>query len=548
MRSMHVHRIPNRTSPPAILLRESFRDESGVHKRTLANLSHWAPERVAALERALRGDFDHFSDNPAPVCGAIFGPLFALSSIAESVGVAPVLRRTELGKIALFLALARVAGYGSRLAALRWAKSQAVEETVGLSAALTKDKLYAALDYAAEEQPRIERELYHRYLASQATPPVLVLYDVTSVWLEGQNNELAEYGHDRDHRRSKKIIVVGLLTDPVGEPLAIRVFRGNRNDPTTVAEQIELLRGQFGIQSVVFVGDRGMVKGQAREAVDAAKFQYITALSDPQIRRLLREGQLQLGLFDETLTEVQTAEGRLVLRRNPATARKEQHRRQNKLDKLRRLVDERNAFVQGSARAKPQSGVRKLEAWVARYKLKQPVSFKLQDRTLELHVDQDALQRLGALDGCYALQSNVSADVLDAQSIHDAYMGLQQVERDFRLLKTVELELRPVFVRNERRTRGHVFVGMLALKVLRELRRRLVAHYGTTDKNAQALTPEDTIVQLSRLTLQHYELPGAEHLTTLPQPDGTLSELLEALGLHLPSRNTGRKAPRKSAR
>ena len=149
------------------------------------------------------GTSNYFSDNPAPVCGAIFGPLFALSSIAESVGVAPVLRRTELGKIALFLALARVAGYGSRLAALRWAKSQAVEETVGLSAALTKDKLYAALDYAAEEQPRIERELYHRYLASQATPPVLVLYDVTSVWLEGQNNELAEYGHDRDHRRSK---------------------------------------------------------------------------------------------------------------------------------------------------------------------------------------------------------------------------------------------------------------------------------------------------------------------------------------------------------
>jgi hypothetical protein len=229
------------------------------------------------LERALRGELDRFTDNPAPVCGAIFGPLFALSSIAESVGVAPVLRRGESGKIALFLALARVAGGGSRLAVLRWAKSQAVEETVGLRASLTKDKLYAALDDAAEEQPRIGRELYHRYLASQAATPVLVLDDVTSVWLEGQDNELAEYGHDRDHRRSKKIIVVGLLTDPVGEPLAIRVFRGHRNDPTTVAEQIELLREQFGIQSVVFVGDRGRVKGQAREAVDAAKFHSITA-------------------------------------------------------------------------------------------------------------------------------------------------------------------------------------------------------------------------------------------------------------------------------
>jgi hypothetical protein len=160
----------------------------------------------------------------------------------------------------------------------------------------------------------------------------------------------------------------------------------------------------------------------------------------------------------------------------------------------------------------------------------------------------DALRRVGALDGCHALQSNVPADVLDAQSIHDASMGLQQVERDFRLLKTVELELRPVFVRNERRTRGHVFVGMLALKVLRVLRRRWVAHYGTKDSNAQALPPDDTIVQLSPLTLQHYELPGGERLTTLPQPDSILFELSQALGLHLPSRNTRRKSPRKPAR
>jgi hypothetical protein len=216
----------------------------------------------------------------------------ALKQIADALSLGPALGHSRLAKLALFLVLARVAHQGSRLSAVRWAEDQAVAEVLGLGA-FDEDDWYAALDDLAARQEKMEKALYRRYVARRGQPPRLFLYDVTSSYLEGEKNALGAYGYNRDGKRGKLQIVIGLLADEAGEPLAVRVFAGNRNDPTTVGEQIRILQQQFQVEELVFVGDRGMVKSKGKEALTAAGLRYITALTDPQIRGLLGQGILQ---------------------------------------------------------------------------------------------------------------------------------------------------------------------------------------------------------------------------------------------------------------
>ena len=333
---MYVESVPNRNSPPAVLLRESFRQNGRVKKRTLANLSCWRPVRVEALRRALRGEFDQL---PAtPVCGPVFGLLFALKQLADELGLTAALGRTRAAKLALFLVLARLAHQGSRLSAVRWAADQAVAEVLGLGA-FDEDDLYAALDDLSARQVKIEQALYRHYLERRGAPPSLLLYDVTSSYFEGLHNALGEYGYNRDGKRGKKQIVIGLLADDQGEPLAVRVFAGNRNDPTTVPDQIRIVKEQFGVEELVFVGDRGMVKSKGKQALGEAGLRYITALTDPQIRRRLSEGVLQLELFAEQVCEVEADGVRYVLRLNESEAKRQRQRLEDKLAKLGGKLD-----------------------------------------------------------------------------------------------------------------------------------------------------------------------------------------------------------------
>src|SRR4029434_1614213 len=331
---MYIETVPNRTSPPAILLRESFRDGDQIRKRTLANLSHWEPARVEALRRALRGDFDHLTGG-APICGPVFGVLYALKHVAADLGLPRVLGRTRTGKLSLFLTLARVAHQGSRLSAVRWAQQHAVREVLGVSQ-FDEDDLYGVLHARAKRRERIEQRLFRQYVSKRNGHPVLFLYDVTSNYLEGEQNELAAYGYNRDGKRGKLQIVVGLLTDEAGEPLAVRVFEGNTADPTTVPAQITILKQHFQVEEVVFVGDGGMVKATGKAALTAAHIRYITALSEPQVRRLLKRDVLQLALFDEQACEVQADGKRYLLRKNAAEARKARHRLDHKLPQIGR--------------------------------------------------------------------------------------------------------------------------------------------------------------------------------------------------------------------
>lgn len=529
---MYIATVPNRKSPPAILLREAFREKGKVNNRTLANLSHWPPARVEALRRALRGDFDHAALS-APKLGPIFGLLFVLHHIATAIGLTATLTKTALGKLALFLVLARVAHRGSRLSAVRWAQDHAVEEVLALPA-FDEDDLYDALDHLCARQEKIEAALYRRYLRQHQQPPRMFLYDVTSSYLEGDKNELAAFGYNRDGKKGKMQIVIGLLTDSEGEPLAVRVMSGNTSDPTTVGEQIQILQKQFQVQDVIFVGDRGMVKSQGQQALQEAHWHYITALTDPQIRRLLQAGTLQLGLFHEQIGEVEAEGVRYVLRKNEAEAARQRHRLEDKLAKLAAKVATRNEEVKEKPRCEPQAGQRQLEAWAARHKLTGVVKLKLEDRTLVLERDAVAIEKSLELAGCYVVTSNVEKQDMSGQQIHDSYLSLQKVERDFRAMKTGLLEVRPIFLRNEKRTRGHVLCCMLALKLSREMERRLRAGFGTTDTDPHALTLPDALAALSTLCLLQYEVDEKTTVTKLPQPSANQKQILEVLDVKLP--------------
>ena len=531
---MYVAEIPNRNSPPAILLRESFREDGKVRNRTIANISSWSAARIAALRRLLRGELDLSASTSEPTCGPVFGLLYALKQVASDLGIAGALGQKRLGKLALFLVLARVAHRGSRLSAVRWARDHAVAEVLGLDS-FDEDDLYLALDDLSAHQEKIEKSLWRNYLARTGTPPALFLYDVTSSYLEGELNALGQFGYNRDGKRGKLQIVVGLLADAAGEPLAVRVFAGNTADPSTVAAQIEILTQQFAIEDVIFVGDRGMVKSAGKKALDEAGFRYISALTDPQIRLLLAKKTVQLELFAEQVCEAEADGVRYILRKNPEEARRIRHRLEDKLFKLRTKIAQRNELVEKSSRRKPQAGLTALQQWMRGHKIAGLVSLALDGRKIVETLDTQAEARALELAGCYVIVTDVAKDKLAAQAVHDSYMALQKVERDFRTMKTGLLEIRPLFVRKESRTRGHVFSCLLALKLQRELERRLAAVFGTTDIDPKTITVSDALAALGRLPFLVVNIDENTTAIRLPKPDTLQRSILDALQVSLPS-------------
>ncbi|MFM8541629.1 MAG: IS1634 family transposase, partial [Nitrospira sp.] len=329
-------------------------------------------------------------------------------------------------------------------------------------------------------------------------------------------------------------IVIGLLTAEDGEPLAVRVFEGNTADPTTVAAQITLLKEQFGVTEVVMVGDRGMIKTQGKAALSAAGLRYITALTDAQVRTLLQQGVLQPDLFDAHLCEVEHAGKRLIVRRNEAVQGREARRREDKLRQLQEKVHARNAFVAQSPRASAEKGLATLQRWVKSHKLGRFVTLVLEARVIRCDIDQDAQADDALLDGCYLLETDVPQAMMAAATVDARYRDLQQVERNFRTLKTTFLDIRPIFVRKANRTKAHVFVAMLALKITRQFENSLRQTFGAIGETDDAMTPDDALLALGRLTYLYTTDRHGERHAHLPRPDLQQSTILDALGLSFP--------------
>ena len=480
---MYVAVVPNRSSRPAVLLRESYRDGTKVKNRTLANLSDWPAEQIETLRAALRGDKLVPAGEGLEILRALpHGHVAAALGTARRVGLDRLLPRgPERGREwALALIVARLIDPAAKLATARALDEttaiHSLGATLGLGAVSAKE-VYATLDWLGAAQPTIETALARRHL-SEGT---LVLYDVSSSYVEGRCCELARFGHSRDGRRDKMQIVFGLLCSAEGCPIAIEVFEGNTGDPATLGHQIIKLKERFGLKRVVLVGDRGMItQARIEHELKPAGLDWITALRAPAIQKLAAEGgPLQLSLFDERdLAEIESPDfpgERLVVCKNPALAEERRRKRGELLDATEQDLKDIQARI--LRQRQPLRGADKIGlavgALLGRRKVAKHFRITITDDALSFTRDHAAITAEAALDGFYVLHTGVPADALNAADTVRAYKSLARVERAFRSLKTVDLDIRPIFHWVSPRVRAHVFLCMLAYHLEWHMRQAL---------------------------------------------------------------------------
>jgi transposase len=472
---MHVDRIPNRTSPPAYLLRETYREGSKVRKRTLANITHWPPAKIEALRRLLRDEL--LGGDQAAGLRLLrslpHGHVAAALGMLRKVGLDRVLSqggRQPARAVALGIAMmvARIIDPVSKLATARVLDGATANCSLGAVlgvGAVDEQELYGALDWLLGQQERIEKALARRHL----TNGTLVLYDVTSTYFEGRSCPLARFGHNRDGKSGKLQIVFGLLCTTEGCPVAVEVFEGNVGDPSTLASQIAKLKERFGLERVVLVGDRGMItQARLEKTLEPAGLDWITALRAPAIRSLVEAGALQLSLFDERdLAEITAPDypgERLVACRNPMLADERARKRGELLDATEKKLTHIQTRVRRAKR--PLRGKDKIAlavgAVINRYKMAKHFAVTIADSDVTFERKTAQIAAEAALDGIYVLRTSLKPETLDAPSTVKTYKQLAQVERAFRSLKTVDIEVRPIHHRRPHRVRAHVFLCTLA--------------------------------------------------------------------------------------
>ena len=511
----------------SIYLRHSYREDGKVQKRDIANLTHCAPEEIAAIELALKHKGDLAALKSLKEVGLkeglSVGSVWAAYEVAKRLGITKALGTGVSGKLALWQVIARVIDQGSRLSAVRLARVHAACDVLGIHRGFDENDLYENLTWLCEHQESIERRLFSARRGGMK--PQLFLYDVTSSYLEGQNNELGAYGYSRDGKKGKKQIVIGLLCDEAGDPVSTEVFKGNTQDVATFGSQVKKVAERFGCQRVTIVGDRGMIKSAGIEDISRAGFHYITAITKPEIMTLVRAGVLQLELFDEVVCEVEHEEVRYILRRNPLRAEEVAAKRSDKLACLEQFVGKQNTYLAQHPRARVSTAQKWIEQKIAKLQIEAWLSIRAEGRRLSLEVDEAALEKASQLDGCYVIKTDVPRQVAPKQVVHDRYKDLTHVEQAFRTCKTAHLEVRPVHVRTEAHTRGHVLVVMLAYLVRRELSRA----WGCLD-----LTVEEGLEQLKTLCSMQMNVEGGGSCLRIPKPRDQSAALLKALGIRLP--------------
>ena len=512
------------------LLRESYREGKKVKHRTIANLSQCSEEEVDAIRLALRhkknlSELTGKGKSFLQKQGLSIGAVWLVYDIARQLGIVDAFGTTRYSKLGLWQVIARVIDQGSRLSAVRLAGSHAACDVLGLGK-FDEDDLYDNLDWLYENQALIEDRLFRN--TYRTDKPGLFLYDVTSSYFEGTHNELSAFGYNRDGKKGKQQIVIGLLCSEVGVPLSVEVFTGNTQDPKTFAPQIKKVAERFGTKEVTFVGDRGMIKSQQIEQLGSKQygFHYITAITKPQIEKLLKEKVIQMDLFEQELAEVKTTEGlRYVLRRNPARALEIQKSREDKLKALKKEIAKQNQYLKEHPRSVVEVSLRRVNDRSKQLKISDWALISVSGREIKLAIDNDMLTEEAKLDGCYVLKTDLSEAAATKEIIHNRYKDLALVESAFRTTKTVELELRPIHVRLATRTRGHAFVVMIAYRIVKELSIRW---------QHMNLTVEEGINELASLCATELLLDGAAQLNDIPEPRESVKKLLDAANVRLP--------------
>lgn len=479
---MYIDVVPNRSSPPAVLLRESSREDGKIRKRTLANLSALPPEAVEVLRRVLKGEKLVAPGESVQVeRSASYGHVAAVLGTIRRLKLDQVLgtKRTPERDRVLAMVVARVLAPDSKLATARGLGEEsafsALADALSLEA-VSADSLYRSLDWLLERQPAIESKLAAKHLQEGT----LLLYDVTSTYLEGRHCPLAAHGYSRDGKPGKMQLVFGLLTTAEGCPVAVEVFAGNTADPATLASAITKARERFGLKRVVWVADRGLLTNARIEAElrPDADFGWITALRAPAVQALREEGVLQMSLFDQhDLAEIRSSAfpgERLVACRNPLLGAERARKREallqateKELEKIAKAVARERRPLRGPDRI----GVR-VGRVLGRFKMAKHFRYEITDAGFRFERDPERIEDEAALDGVYVIRTTVPKEQMTAAAAVEAYKNLSQVERAFRSAKT-DLDVRPLHHHTEQRVRAHVFLCMLAYYVEWHLRRSL---------------------------------------------------------------------------
>jgi hypothetical protein len=497
---MYVAKVPNRGSPPAVLLRESYREAGKVKNRTLANLSSWPEAKVDALAQVLKGQppaaavegtFEISRSLPHGHVTAVLGTARQLG-LEELIDPAPSRHRD----LVTAMAVAQVIAPDSKLAIARGLREETAASSLGAVlrvAGCDEDDLYGAMDWLADRQDRIEDALAARHLAGG----MLVLYDVSSAAFEGRTCPLGAIGHPKDGVRGRLQIVYGLLTSKDGIPVAIEVFKGNTGDPATVAAQVNKVKERFDLTRVVLVGDRGMLTAaRLRDDIRPADLDWITALRAPQVKKLVRDGALQLSLFDQAdLAEI-THPGypgeRLVACKNPFLQAERARKRESLLAATEADLEKITAATQRVRRPLRGTDTIALRAdrVLRRRKVAKHFTTSIGEDSFTYARNQDSITAEAALDGIYVLRSSVADGSLDSSEIVASYKALAQVERAFRAFNT-DLDIRPIRHRTETRVRAHVFLRMLSYYITWHMQARLAPLLFTDDDKpaAQATRP-----------------------------------------------------------
>ncbi len=574
---MYIEAVPNRNSPPAVLLRESYREKGKVKKRTLANLSKCPPAVVENLRVLLKGGtavtkleeaVNIVRSLPHGAVAAVLGMIRKLKLDRLIDGADSPVRRRVLAMI-----VERILHPGSKLATARGLAEATARDSLADTLELgpcDEDDLYEAMDWLLERQENIEKRLAKRHLKEGT----LVMYDLTSVYVEGRECPLAQYGYSRDGKRGKRQIEFGLLCDAEGCPIAVEVFDGNTADPKTVGPQIEKLRNRFGLSKVVLVGDRGMLtEARIRDEVKPAGLDWISALRKPAIRSLMEAGAIQTSLFDERdLIEVQSPDypdERLMVCRNPLLADEQARKRESLLEVTEVRLDQ---IVEATRRKRyrlkgqDRIGLR-VGKVIGKYKMAKHFELGIADDSFSYRRKVESIAAEAALDGLYVVRTSLPEETLDAEGTVSAYKGLSRVERAFRSLKTVDLKVRPIFHYTADRVRAHVFLCMLAYYVewhMRDklkpllfddeypeqaeaLRTSVVAPAEVSpsakDKARRKKTAEGFPTQSFRSLLENLatltknrvvpRLPGAEPFEILAQPTDVQREIFRLLSVRL---------------
>jgi transposase len=480
---MYIEAVPNRNSPPAVLLRETYRQNGKFCKRTLCNLSHWPTAHVEGLRGVLKGGtvIPAGRDAFTVIRSLPHGHVAAALGTARKIGLEGILGPdgNRCRDLALAMLIGRILDPVSKLAAARALSpamaSSSLGETLGLGD-VDDDELYAALDWLLVRQPAIEAILAKRHL----TNGTLVLYDVSSSYMEGRCCPLAKRGYNRDRKKGKLQIVYGLLCAPDGCPVAIEVFDGNTGDPTTLAPQIEKLKQRFHLDHVVLVGDRGMItEARITEDLKPAGLDWITALRAPAIKDLLNSGTLQLTLFDQrdmaSITSPDFPGERLIVCRNPDIAAERTRKREDllaatekDLARIKTAVGRKRDPLHGTAQIALKVG-----EVLNTYKMKKHFDLDITDTAFSFARKTGAIAAETATDGLYVVRTSLAEATLgDAETVR-SYKSLSLVERGFRCIKTVDLQVRPVHHWLAGRVRAHVFLCMLAYYLEWHMRRHL---------------------------------------------------------------------------